>query len=312
MPASITYESAETPQYLDPGSPTSRTTTTSCRTCTSRSSGTTRLRDVCDPVAGPELHVQLCGTLQLHPEERNYVRDGEPLNSTAVWFSINRAIINDGSTPVGHGTQSAWLIQQLMNQPQHVHQGRADLRQSYVREWLRRTSSRRRAAHLQRQRDESERRVPVPVRQSDGRPCGTRLCDAARPCHVDGVQRRIHVALIDAQRQLHHKDDPVLRRPLGDLQRRLHAGWMRSTYLDTQPGFHGRNRSLRHLTSNDTSTNTITLHGQPQVLGRPVPVLRGQEDSRADQDGRLQVRRRPDHQRDRPAERGQVRDRRWP
>ncbi|HYB45295.1 MAG TPA: ABC transporter substrate-binding protein [Nitrososphaerales archaeon] len=41
--------------------------------------------------------------------------DGEPLNSTAVYFAINRGLLFDGSTPVGHGTQSSWLIQQLEN-----------------------------------------------------------------------------------------------------------------------------------------------------------------------------------------------------
>jgi ABC-type transport system substrate-binding protein len=41
--------------------------------------------------------------------------DGEPVNSTAVYFSINRGLLFDGSTPVGHGTQSSWLIQQLEN-----------------------------------------------------------------------------------------------------------------------------------------------------------------------------------------------------
>ena len=42
--------------------------------------------------------------------------DGEQLNSSVVWFTLNRALINDGSTPVAHGTQSGWLVQQLSNQ----------------------------------------------------------------------------------------------------------------------------------------------------------------------------------------------------
>jgi ABC-type transport system substrate-binding protein len=33
--------------------------------------------------------------------------DGEPLNSTAVYFSYNRLLIMDGSAPVGHGTQAS-------------------------------------------------------------------------------------------------------------------------------------------------------------------------------------------------------------
>jgi ABC-type transport system substrate-binding protein len=41
--------------------------------------------------------------------------DGEPLDSTSVYFSLNRALIMDGSTPVGHGTQASWILQQLLN-----------------------------------------------------------------------------------------------------------------------------------------------------------------------------------------------------
>ncbi len=42
--------------------------------------------------------------------------DGEPLNSTAVYFSLNRLLIEDGSTPVSHGTQASFILQQLLNQ----------------------------------------------------------------------------------------------------------------------------------------------------------------------------------------------------
>jgi ABC-type transport system substrate-binding protein len=41
--------------------------------------------------------------------------DGEPLNSMAVYFSFNRVLLEDGSTPVSHGTQASWLMQQLLN-----------------------------------------------------------------------------------------------------------------------------------------------------------------------------------------------------
>ncbi len=41
--------------------------------------------------------------------------DGEPLNSTAVYFSLNRILVNDGSSPVTHGPGQAWQIQQLLN-----------------------------------------------------------------------------------------------------------------------------------------------------------------------------------------------------
>lgn len=42
-------------------------------------------------------------------------QDGEPLNSSAVYFSFNRLLIFDGSTPSTHGTQAAWILQQLLN-----------------------------------------------------------------------------------------------------------------------------------------------------------------------------------------------------
>ncbi len=41
--------------------------------------------------------------------------DGEQLNSTAVYFSLNRLLIIDGSTPTTHGTQGAFIMQQLLN-----------------------------------------------------------------------------------------------------------------------------------------------------------------------------------------------------
>ena len=39
--------------------------------------------------------------------------DGEPLNSTAVYFSLNRLLVEDGSAPFGHGVQASWIIQRL-------------------------------------------------------------------------------------------------------------------------------------------------------------------------------------------------------
>ena len=41
--------------------------------------------------------------------------DGEPLNSSAVYFSLNRLLIEDGSTPQAHGGQASWILQQLLN-----------------------------------------------------------------------------------------------------------------------------------------------------------------------------------------------------
>lgn len=41
--------------------------------------------------------------------------DGETLNSTDVYFAFNRILIDDSSTPNNHGTQGAWIVQQLLN-----------------------------------------------------------------------------------------------------------------------------------------------------------------------------------------------------
>jgi ABC-type transport system substrate-binding protein len=41
--------------------------------------------------------------------------DGEPVNSSAVYFTLDRMLIMDGSSPTGHGVTAAWLFQQLEN-----------------------------------------------------------------------------------------------------------------------------------------------------------------------------------------------------
>ncbi len=41
--------------------------------------------------------------------------DGEPLNSSAVYFSLNRLLIEDASSPNSYGTQASWIVQQLLN-----------------------------------------------------------------------------------------------------------------------------------------------------------------------------------------------------
>ena len=41
--------------------------------------------------------------------------DGEPLNSSAVYFSLNKLLIDDSSAPTSHGTQASWILQQLLN-----------------------------------------------------------------------------------------------------------------------------------------------------------------------------------------------------
>ena len=41
--------------------------------------------------------------------------DGEPVNSTAVYFSLNRLLIEDNSAPSSFGSQASWIVQQLLN-----------------------------------------------------------------------------------------------------------------------------------------------------------------------------------------------------
>lgn len=43
-------------------------------------------------------------------------QDGTPFNAKAVWFSYNRVLMIDGTSGTGsHGTQSAWIIQQMLD-----------------------------------------------------------------------------------------------------------------------------------------------------------------------------------------------------
>jgi ABC-type transport system substrate-binding protein len=43
-------------------------------------------------------------------------QDGTPLNATSVWFSLNRLLIIDGTSGTGvHGSQAAWMVQQLID-----------------------------------------------------------------------------------------------------------------------------------------------------------------------------------------------------
>jgi len=41
--------------------------------------------------------------------------DGEPVDSTSVYFALNRVLVFDGSSPTGHGIQASWILQQLVN-----------------------------------------------------------------------------------------------------------------------------------------------------------------------------------------------------
>lgn len=59
--------------------------------------------------------------------------DGENLNSTAVYFSLNRLLIEDGSTPEGHGAQASWILQQLLNSNLSSYSSGP---QNYTQQWV--------------------------------------------------------------------------------------------------------------------------------------------------------------------------------
>jgi len=138
-PGTLTYESAETIQYIDPA-------------VSYYSYDYNIMQNVYEPILWynganatdviPWLASSFTGNTagtQYQFTLRNGIKfaDGEALNSSAVWFSITRALVNDGSSPVGHGTQSGWLIQQLSNQSlSSFFNGAQTYGTSYVQQWL--------------------------------------------------------------------------------------------------------------------------------------------------------------------------------
>ncbi len=61
-------------------------------------------------------------------------QDGTPLNSTAVYFSLNRVLIMDGTSDTDvHGSQAAWILQQLLNKDLSTYFSST---QSYNQTWV--------------------------------------------------------------------------------------------------------------------------------------------------------------------------------
>ena len=138
-PTSLTYEAAETAQYIDPAVSYFSYDynimqnvyepllwyNSSCSSCV--------IPWLASSYSGNAAGTQYTFTLRSGIS----FADGEQLNSSVVWFTLNRALIEDGSTPVGHGTQSSWLIQQLSNQSLSTFFGGAQTYgNSYVASWL--------------------------------------------------------------------------------------------------------------------------------------------------------------------------------
>ncbi len=117
VPSTLTYEAGETPEYLDPG-------------VSYFSYDYNILQNVYEPLMWYNGSCSTCiipwlasnYTVSSNLEQYSFTlrqgitfADGEQFNSTAVYFSLNRLLVMDGSTPEAHGTQASWLLQQLLN-----------------------------------------------------------------------------------------------------------------------------------------------------------------------------------------------------
>jgi peptide/nickel transport system substrate-binding protein len=61
-------------------------------------------------------------------------QDGTPFNAKAVWFSLNRLLIIDGTSGSGdHGTQAAWIVQQMLDTSLFTYFGGSP---SYDENWI--------------------------------------------------------------------------------------------------------------------------------------------------------------------------------
>jgi len=118
VPSVFTYETAATPQFLDPhvswyqyDAEIMQNTYETLMGYTPGSSTTVvpwLARSFSVSSNGLSAKVQLRSGVDF--------ADGNPLNSYAVYFSLNRLLIMDGSTTYTHGTQASWILQQLLNQ----------------------------------------------------------------------------------------------------------------------------------------------------------------------------------------------------
>ncbi len=116
-PASLTYETLQTVQFLDPH-------------VSYDIYGASLEQNIYEPLIwyngtdgtnpvpwlAQSYHISSDGTtMNISLRQGIKFADGEILNSTDVWFSYNRLLVFDGSAPVGHGTQASWVVQQLLN-----------------------------------------------------------------------------------------------------------------------------------------------------------------------------------------------------
>jgi ABC-type transport system substrate-binding protein len=275
VPSTLTYESAETIQYLDPA-------------VSYYSYDYNIMQNVYEPILWynqgnatdviPWLAANYTGgPTQYQFTLRSGIKfaDGEALNSSAVWFSINRALINDGSSPVGHGTQSGWLIQQLSNQSlSSFFSGTQNYSSTYVQEWLKANFIQVTGA-LTFNVNVMNPNVAFPYLFSNP------VVDPVAPGYV----MQHDLALWTASGAGYTLPYPTLSgnftekstQYFDDFAATCNAGSTPSgcgaTYLDTASTGSMAGTGPYTITSDDTSTNTITLQANPTYWGGPYQFM---------------------------------------
>ena len=281
VPTSITYEAAETAQYLDPAVSYFSYDynvmqnvyepilwyNSSCATCV--------IPWLASSYSGNTAGTQYTFTL------RNGISfaNGEALNSSVVWFNLNRALIDDGSTPVGHGTQSAWLIQQLSNQSLSTFFGGAQkYGASYVNEWLAQNFVKVTGQYTFTVNVENPN-AAFPYLFSNP------IVDQLAPGYVE----QHDLALWTASSAGYTLPYPTLSgnftqkaiQYLDDLSATCNAGSTPNgcggTYLNTSTNGSMAGTGPYTMTSDDTSTNTITLQANSNYWGAPYQFGNGQK-----------------------------------
>ena len=278
VPSTLTYESAETIQYLDPA-------------VSYYSYDYNVLQNVYEPILwynqgnatdvipwlAQSMPTSNAAGTQYQFTLRSGIKfaDGEALNSSAVWFSINRALINDGSSPVGHGTQSGWLIQQLSNQSLSTFfNGAQNYGSSYVQDWLNANFIQVTGA-LTFNVNVMHPNVAFPYLFSNP------IVDPVAPGYVmqhdlalwtaSGAGYTLPYSTLSGnftQKSIQYFDDFAATCNAGST-----PSGCGTTYLDTASTGSTAGTGPYTITSDDTSTNTITLQANPSYWGGPYQFM---------------------------------------
>jgi peptide/nickel transport system substrate-binding protein len=278
VPSTLTYESAETIQYLDPA-------------VSYYSYDYNIMQNVYEPILWynganatdvipwlAQNYTSNAAGTQYQFTLRSGIKfaDGEALNSSAVWFAINRALINDGSSPVGHGTQSGWLIQQLSNQSlSSFFNGAQTYGSNYVAEWLK-ANFIQVTGTLTFNVNVMNPNVAFPYLFANP------IVDPVAPGYV--IQKDL--AMWTASGAGYTLPYPTISGSnftqkameyFDDLSATCNAGSTPSgcgtTYLDAAAGGSMAGTGPYTITSDDTSTNTITLQANPNYWGGPYQSM---------------------------------------